>query len=210
MLEIGVLALQGDVAEHLHAIRQAGEKAKIHVSLRTVRTAAELEGLHGLLLPGGESTTLSLLLQQEGMMELMREISGIFGTCAGLILMAKEVEGQVQGQKGIEVLDVRVDRNAYGSQVDSFESPLEMVENGPDLCGKLRIPFIRAPKITRMGEGVRVLAKHPTTGEPVIVEQKAHGRFFLGAACHPEMRTSKTHEYFLSELAAALRTKAAP
>lgn len=199
MLQIGVLALQGDVAEHLEATRQAAQKGKLPVSLRTVRTAGELAGLHGLLLPGGESTTLSLLLQKNGMLEPMKEIPGLFGTCAGLILMAKEVEGKVEGQKGLEAMDVSVDRNAYGSQVDSFESVLEKAEGELDF-GKTKIPFIRAPKITRVGGGVRVLAKHPTTGEPVIVQQELPGKFYLGATCHPEMRTGKAHEYFLKKL----------
>ena len=208
MLEIGVLALQGDVAEHLEAARQAGAKTKIPMRLRTVRTADELAGLHGLLLPGGESTTLSLLLQKNAMIEPMRKIPGLLGTCAGLILMAKEVEGKSAEQECLGVLDVRVDRNAYGSQVDSFESALEKAgEGAPDLTGKLRIPFIRAPKIVRVGEGVHVLARHPNTGEPVIVQQKQAGKFYLGAACHPEMRTSRMHEYFLTHLQAALETK---
>jgi len=207
MIEIGVLALQGDVAEHLQAIRAASAKTKIPISLRTVRTAKELEGLHGLLLPGGESTTLSLLLQKEGMLEPMREIPGLFGTCAGFILMAKEVEGAVEAQHMLEVMDVKVDRNAYGSQVDSFESVLEMTGEKFDL-GKTRILFIRAPKIIKTGAAVTVLAKLPTTGEPVIIEERKPGRFFLGASCHPELRTSKAHEYFLKELMETLGAKA--
>ncbi|VVB57010.1 Pyridoxal 5'-phosphate synthase subunit PdxT [uncultured archaeon] len=204
MLEVGVLALQGDVAEHIEAARRAAEKKKIQIRLRTVRTAAELQGLQAILLPGGESTTLSLLLQKEGMLEPMKEIPALLGTCAGLILMAKHVEGKGPDQEGLELMDVQVDRNAYGSQVDSFESPLEMT--GQMDLGKTRIPFIRAPKITRVGEGVAVLAKHPTTGEPVVVEQKLPGKYYLGAACHPEMVSSKMHEYFLEQMQAALKS----
>ena len=125
MLQIGVLALQGGVHEHLDAVRGAADKAKIPISLRTVRTARELEGLQGLLMPGGESTTMSLLLQKNSMLEPTRNIPGLFGTCAGLILMAKEVEGKMQGQEGLDVMDVGVSRNAYGAQIDSFESVLE-------------------------------------------------------------------------------------
>ena len=130
--------------------------------------------------------------------------------------MAKEVDGNAQGQQGLGVMDVGVSRNAYGSQIDSFESRLEPEESkagagGPEpinLTGRLRIPFIRAPKITRVDEaaGVKVLARLPSSGEPVIVEQKLPGRFYLGAACHPEIKTTKVHEYFLQELQAALKT----
>ncbi len=204
MLEIGVLALQGDVAEHIQAARHASEKKKMQIRLRTVRTAQELAGLQGLLLPGGESTTLSLLLQKNSMLEPMKEIPGLFGTCAGLILMAKQVEGMVEGQKGLELMDVSVGRNAYGSQMDSFESIIECTGKGLDL-GKAKIPFIRAPKIIRVGAGVSILSKHPTTGEPVMVEEKMAGKFYLGAACHPEMVTSKAHEYFLEQLELGLK-----
>ena len=216
MQQIGVLALQGGVHEHLDAVRGAAEKARIPISLRTARTARELDGLQGLLLPGGESTTLSLLLQKNQMLEQMKNIPGLFGTCAGLILMAKEVEGKLQGQEGLDVMDVGVSRNTYGSQINSFESQLEagdgrVPSDGAEplnLTGRLRIPFIRAPRITRVDEaaGVKVLARLPSSGEPVIVEQKLPGRFYLGAACHPELKTAKVHEYFLRELATALKS----
>ncbi len=203
MLQIGVLALQGGVHEHLDAVRGAADKAKIPISLRTVRTARELEGLQGLLMPGGESTTMSLLLQKNSMLEPTRNIPGLFGTCAGLILMAKEVEGKMQGQEGLDVMDVGVSRNAYGAQIDSFESVLES-----EILPKMRIPFIRAPKITKVDEaaGVRILARLPKSNEPVIVEQRMPGRFYLGATCHPEIRTTRVHEYFLRALAAALKS----
>ncbi len=207
VLQIGVLALQGGVQEHINATRAAADKTKIPISLRTVRTANELAGLQGLLLPGGESTTLSLLLQKNSMLEPMKNIPGLFGTCAGLILMAKEVEGRVQGQEGLDVMDVGVNRNAYGVQIHSFESALQATDEKNNLTGRLRIPFIRAPKITKIDEnaGVKVLATLPKTGEPVIVEQRLAGRFYLGTTCHPELKTSKVHELFLKELQAALR-----
>ena len=210
MLSIGVLAFQGDVAEHLEAIRGASEKSRIEIKLRTVRTAEELAGVQGLLLPGGESTTLSLLLQKEKMLEPMRNIPGLFGTCAGLILMSKWTEGKVQGQVGLDVMDVGVSRNAYGAQIDSFESTLEPASEAADaldLTGRLKIPFIRAPRITKIdaSAGVRILAKLPSSGEPVIVQQKLSGKFYLGASCHPEMKTTKVHEYFLRELQTALQ-----
>lgn len=207
-MEIGVLAWQGGVQEHINAARSAADKAKIPISLRTVRTAGELAGLQGLLLPGGESTTLSLLLQKNNMLEPIRNIPGLFGTCAGLILMAKWVDGGVQGQQGLDVMDVGVSRNSYGAQIDSFETALHSADPENNLTGRLRIPFIRAPRITKVDEaaGVKVLATLPSSGEPAIVEQRLAGRFYIGAACHPEIKTTKVHEYFLRELQTALKT----
>ncbi|MDE1798378.1 MAG: pyridoxal 5'-phosphate synthase glutaminase subunit PdxT [Candidatus Micrarchaeota archaeon] len=202
MLNIGVLALQGGVAEHVSALRQASAKAKIPISLRTVRTARDLEGLHALLLPGGESTALSLLLEREGMFELMKRIPALFGTCAGLILMADEVDGAEPGQQSLGVMPITVTRNAYGTQSDSFESRLD-----GELTGKAKILFIRAPKISAMGEGVQVLSRLPKTNEAVIVEYRTSGRLLFGATCHPELTTSKVHEYFLKELAGTLGPK---
>ncbi len=202
MLNIGILALQGGVAEHVEAIREAGRKTKIGISLRTVRTAPELSGLHALLMPGGESTTLSLLLAKEGMLEPMKRIPALFGTCAGLILMAGEVEGAEANQQFLHVLPISIGRNAYGSQLDSFESVLE-----GGLTGKTKILFIRAPRISEVGEGVEVLARLPKTHEPVIVEFRAAGHLYFGATCHPELTTSRVHEYFLRELTAMLDKK---
>jgi 5'-phosphate synthase pdxT subunit len=199
MLNIGVLALQGGVAEHIDALRQASAKTKIPISLRTVRTAKELEGLHGLVLPGGESTTLSLLLQKEGMLEPIRQLPALFGTCAGLILMAQEIEGAETDQKFLHVLPIDISRNAYGSQLDSFENVLE-----GELTSKTKILFIRAPKIREVQEGVEIIARLPNSHEPVIVAYRPPGKFLLGATCHPEMTTSKVHEFFLKEMTATL------
>ncbi len=224
MLNIGVLALQGGVAEHVSALRQASERIEIPVSVRTVRTPEQLAGLDALLMPGGESTTLGLLLERQGMFGPIGAIPHLFGTCAGLILMAKEVEGKAEGQRGLALMDIRVSRNAYGSQSDSFESRLE-----GELTGKTKILFIRAPKILGVGPGVQVLASLPAKasaepappeashsekaspepghssvpGEPVIVMQKQPGRIFLGATCHPELTTGKVHEFFLKQVAGA-------
>ncbi|MFH1095516.1 MAG: pyridoxal 5'-phosphate synthase glutaminase subunit PdxT [Candidatus Micrarchaeota archaeon] len=198
MLNIGVLALQGGVAEHVSALRQASEKAKIPISVRTVRTPEQLAGLHALLMPGGESTVLSLLLERQGMLEPLRSVQHLFGTCAGLILMAKGVEGKAEGQRGLGLMDISVSRNAYGSQADSFESRLEGA-----LAGKTKILFIRAPKILKIGPNVQVLASLPGSNEPVIVMQKQAGRILLGATCHPELTTSKVHEFFLKQISDA-------
>ncbi|PIT84890.1 pyridoxal 5'-phosphate synthase glutaminase subunit PdxT [Candidatus Micrarchaeota archaeon CG10_big_fil_rev_8_21_14_0_10_45_29] len=193
MLKIGVLALQGNVIEHVKAMQKASEACGIEAQVVQARDAQDLEGLDAIILPGGESTTLSLLLERAGMLGLLKEINAIFGTCAGLILMAKKANGKIEGQKGLELMDVEIDRNAYGSQLDSFESVLSCA-----LLDDEKIMFIRAPKIKSIGAGVNVLAKLPDGGA-AIIEQEKEGKYYLGAACHPEMSTCKIHEYFLQK-----------
>jgi 5'-phosphate synthase pdxT subunit len=154
----GVLALQGDFAAHAKAFGAA-----------EVRTAAEIDRLDGLILPGGESTTMLKLAHGTGIEDAVRRLvdrgGWIFGTCAGAILLAREVVNPNQHSWGL--LDITIERNAYGRQVDSFESPLG--------------PFIRAPRIRRVGPGVRVL--ETWRGEPVLVRE---GRV-TAATFHPEL-----------------------
>lgn len=194
MLYVGVLALQGGVEEHMRTLAEAARKAKMHISLRSVRTNEELEGLDALAIPGGESTALSILMEKEGMLEKVRAVPALFGTCAGLILMAKEVDGAAGGQKFLSVMDVKVSRNAYGAQPHSFEAKINAGS-----IGEIKAIFIRAPKIISCGAGVDTLSS--IDGEPVLVEQKMPGRYFLGATFHPELTTAKVHEYFLKEAA---------
>ena len=163
-MRIGVLALQGDFAAHIAAMPGSIE----------VRTAREIEPLDALIIPGGESTTLLHLLQGSGIEESVRSLvargGAVFGTCAGAILLAKRVTNPDQSSWGL--IDIDVARNAFGRQVDSFEATLE-----PDYHGV----FIRAPRITRAGRDVQVLARW--NGEPVLVRQ---GRVFA-ATFHPEL-----------------------
>jgi len=160
----GVLALQGDFAAHIAMMPGAVE----------VRTAREIEPLEALVIPGGESTTLLNLLEGSGIEEAVRKLVGrggaIFGTCAGAILLAKRVSHPDQPSWGL--IDIDVERNAYGRQVDSFEGALD--------TGYPAV-FIRAPRIRRAGPGVEVLARWK--GEPVFVRQ---GRVFA-ATFHPEL-----------------------
>ena len=164
MTKTGVLALQGDFAAHIAAMPGSVE----------VRTAREIEPLDALIIPGGESTTLLHLLQgsgiEEGVRTLVARGGAVFGTCAGAILLAKRVTNPDQSSWGL--IDIDVARNAFGRQVDSFEATLE-----PDYHGV----FIRAPRITRAGRDVQVLARW--NGEPVLVRQ---GRVFA-ATFHPEL-----------------------
>jgi 5'-phosphate synthase pdxT subunit len=183
---VGVLALQGDFAAHATTLRGLGAE------VREVRRVAELQGLSGLVIPGGESTTLLHLMAAEPWFEailaLHREGGALFGTCAGAILLAREVLAPAQPSLGL--LDMSVERNAFGRQVQSFETTLDF-QGAP-----LRAAFIRAPRIRRVGPGVTVLARH--AGEPVLVEQ---GKV-MAATFHPEIAgEARVHERFLEAAA---------
>jgi 5'-phosphate synthase pdxT subunit len=186
-MTVGVLALQGDVSEHHEVLRG------LRVASFDVRTPADLAGVDRLIIPGGESTAISLLLQSSGLFQeiIARHIKRtlpIFGTCAGAILLAKRIEG-TNTPKSLALLNITIDRNAYGTQLDSFEERISV----PVLGRKpLRVSFIRAPKITATGEGVEILAMHKKV--PVLVRQGS----ILASACHPEVQCEiRLHEYFL-------------
>jgi pyridoxal 5'-phosphate synthase pdxT subunit len=170
----GVLALQGDFREHAAALAAAGAEPVL------VRTAGDLEGLRALVIPGGESTTMGALAERFGLMEPLRTAIGgglpTLGTCAGMILLASGTTGPTS-QPQLAVLDVVVERNAFGRQVDSFETDLEVA----GLEGPLRAVFIRAPWVRRTGPGVEVLAT--VDGHPVMVRQGT----VLGTSFHPEL-----------------------
>jgi len=181
---VGVLGLQGAVREHLRALARAG------IDGRTVRHPKELDDLAGLILPGGESTAISLL-GGNGVLDALREkIQGglpVFGTCAGMILLATEIEGVAPSRMCLGAMDITVSRNASGRQVDSFETTLSVRGVGDDVRGV----FIRAPFITRVGKGVEVLARHE--GIPVMARQ----RHVLAASFHPELTDDpRIHRFF--------------
>jgi len=184
---IGVMALQGDFARH------AATLARLAEPTREVRSREELEGLSGLILPGGETTTMLKLMERTGMdraiLDFFEKGGALFGTCAGLILLARQVTRPEQRSLGI--LDAEVERNSYGRQVDSFEADLEWTEDHVPVRGV----FIRAPRITRTGETMRVLAV--VDENPVLVR---NGRV-LAATFHPELTTdARLHRYFLEEV----------
>ena len=190
--KIGILALQGDFDAHRAAVERAGGEAEL------VRETAQLGGLDGLILPGGESTTMLKLMRYEGLFDPLVEFGRrrpMFGTCAGAILMAQHVANPEQESFGVVGLDV--ERNAYGRQIDSRVVELEPE---PDFArragpGKLEAVFIRAPIIRRAGPGVKVLARY--NGDPVLVEEDRH----LVATFHPELTAdSRVHRLFLEKL----------
>ncbi|HEX7745614.1 MAG TPA: pyridoxal 5'-phosphate synthase glutaminase subunit PdxT [Micromonosporaceae bacterium] len=197
---IGVLALQGDVREHVRALTAVGAEA------RPVRRPEELEAVAGLVIPGGESTTISKLVD---IFELREPIdkrieSGlpVYGSCAGMIMLATEVLDGRPDQRGFRGIDMTVRRNAFGRQVDSFEAPVKIDGmSGPDF----HAVFIRAPWVERVGEGVQVLGR--------IVDGAAAGRIvavrqgsLLATAFHPEITGDlRVHRYFVELVRAAAR-----
>jgi len=188
--KIGVIALQGAFAEHRAALEALGA----HVT--DIRGPEGLAGLDGIVLPGGESTTMSLLLGSSGLGDALAErlADGVptFGTCAGLILLAAEVADGRPDQRSFGVLDVSVLRNGYGRQRDSFEAELTIPAVGSDPFPGV---FIRAPRITRVGGGVEVLAS--LEGDPVLVRQGP----LLAAAFHPELSGDlRLHHLFLERV----------
>ena len=187
---IGVLALQGDFAAHARVLTRLGAEAL------EVRRVAELPYLDGLVLPGGESTTLLNLMDDEPWFPALREFhargGALLGTCAGAILLAREVRSPAQ--PSLSLLDVAIERNAFGRQIDSFETRLL----APALGGTLSGVFIRAPRFRALGPGVSVLAE--LDGEPVLVRE---GRVLAGTF-HPELTgDGRLHRYFLDMTRAA-------
>ena len=189
---VGVLALQGDFREHEHALSGCG------VATRRVRTVEDLEGIDALVVPGGESTTMSNLALRWGLMEPLRELvrGGLpaYGSCAGMIMLADPIEGGRPDQETIGGLDVTVLRNAFGRQVDSFEADIEIPVLGPT---PLHAVFIRAPWVEQAGEAVQVLGRvpvGPAAGRIVAVRQ-GH---LLATSFHPELTGDmRVHEYFV-------------
>lgn len=184
---VGVLALQGDFEAHRSAIERAGGKAV------AVRTADDLRNVDGLVIPGGESTTMLKLLNDEEMFEPVRHFGmqkPVFGTCAGAILLASEV--LKPAQDSLRLVDMTIERNAYGRQIDSRIAEIETD------AGRTEAVFIRAPIIRRVGENARVLAQYG--GDPVLVEQGRH----LVATFHPELsRDVSIHRRFLDKVRAS-------
>lgn len=184
-MRIGVLALQGDVREHIKMCQSLG------VDTLEVRSTQALSGLDGLIIPGGESTTISKLIDLFLMREPLRQFAlqgnAVFGTCAGMITLASDIIDSASNQKSLGLMDISVQRNAFGSQLDSFEGEINF--RGENI----NVAFIRAPIVTRVGDGVEVLSKLQN-GAVVAVRQEN----LLATSFHPEITGEKSvHEYFL-------------
>ena len=187
-MRVGVLALQGDFREHLAALE------KIGVAAIPVKKAEEIEAIDALIIPGGESTTIAKLARTFGVFEsIQKRITGgmpVYGSCAGLILLANKVIDGIVGQETFGGLDITARRNAFGRQVDSFEGEIEFKG-----IGKLNGVFIRAPWVEEIGDGVEVLAT--SHGHPVAVRKGN----ILATSFHPELTSDyAVHKYFVEEL----------
>jgi 5'-phosphate synthase pdxT subunit len=186
--KVGVVAIQGDFEKHLEALRRCGVKPE---NLVEVRTPEDLALVSRIILPGGESTTVGMLMERFGLGEALRNRakSGmpVWGTCMGMILMAREIQGRPH-QFSLGLLDVQIQRNAFGAQVHSFEEELEV----KGLEEPITAVFIRAPVVTLLGAGVESLAVHE--GKIVAVRQGA----LLGTSFHPELTDDlQMHRLFL-------------
>jgi 5'-phosphate synthase pdxT subunit len=193
---LGVLALQGDVREHVRMVRQLGASAV------EVKRPDDLDDVEGLVLPGGESTTMSMLLESSGLFEPLtariRTGLPVLGTCAGMILLANEVVGGRPDQRSFAAIDISVRRNGFGRQSESFEADLEIESLGPP---SMRAVFIRAPYVERVGPGVEVLASVRAGGDgrehAVLCRE---GRITV-AAFHPELAgDARLHQLLLSDV----------
>lgn len=185
-MKIGVLALQGAFREHARMLQQLGADTVL------VKLPKHLDGIEGLVIPGGESTTIGKLMREYDLLEPIRAMGQeglpVFGTCAGMIVMAKEIEGAEEPHLGL--MSVRVNRNSFGRQRESFEADLEMPAVGDEPYPAV---FIRAPHVTQVGAGVDVLAKYD---DRIVAAREGN---FLALSFHPELTDDpRIHKYFLS------------
>ncbi|PZD96367.1 pyridoxal 5'-phosphate synthase glutaminase subunit PdxT [Paenibacillus sambharensis] len=194
-MKIGVLALQGAVAEHLRSLELAGAETV------AVKRVEQLEELDGLVIPGGESTTIGKLMRKYGFMEAVKEFSDqgkpLFGTCAGLIVLADRIDGQDEAH--LSLMNMTVSRNAFGRQRESFEADLDV----KGMSEPLRAVFIRAPLIKEVRDGVEVLSEYK--GE-IVTARQGH---LLACSFHPELTDDYSlHAYFLEMVREAAAAKA--
>src|SRR5512143_763242 len=189
-MKIGVLALQGDFAEHIAMLK------KLKVDALEVRLPEHLKGLDGLIIPGGESTTIGKLATDFGLIEPLREFGrqhAIWGTCAGAIFLSRDAR---RDQPLLGLMDIKVERNAFGRQVESFEADLDVpeLEQATGRDGPYHAVFIRAPIIASVGEDAKILASTPD--RKIVAAQQGH---FLATSFHPELtHDTRFHEYFLT------------
>jgi len=190
-LRVGVVGVQGAVSEHEMVVRSLG-----HEAIR-VNKPAHLDGVKAIIIPGGESTTISKLLDITGLFDRIRTLGEdgfpVWGTCAGLILLAKKGDDQVKstGQKLLGLMDMKISRNAFGRQRESFETELDIGK----VASGFRCVFIRAPAITGVWGGCKVLAKY---GDFVVAAEEGN---LFATAFHPELSgDTRVHEYFLSKV----------
>ena len=193
MIKIGVLALQGAVREHIQSLEQCGVEAV------AVKRKEELQELDGLILPGGESTAMRRLIDKYDFMDALKEFARagkpMFGTCAGLILLAKEVVGNSEPHIG--VMDVKVERNSFGRQKESFEADLAI----RNVADSFQAVFIRAPHIVEAGENVEILSKH---NDRIVAAREGQ---YLGCSFHPELTDNHSLTAYFVEMVKEAKQK---
>ncbi|WHY77648.1 pyridoxal 5'-phosphate synthase glutaminase subunit PdxT [Neobacillus sp. WH10] len=193
MVKIGVLALQGAVREHINSLEACGVEAI------AVKRKEELQDLDGFILPGGESTAMRRLIDKYNFMDALKEFARegkpMFGTCAGLILLAKELVGYSEPHIG--VMDIKVERNSFGRQVDSFEADLAI----KDVAESFPAVFIRAPHIVEAGENVEILSKH---NDRIVAAREGQ---FLGCSFHPELTDNHRLTAYFVEMVKEAKAK---
>jgi len=198
-MNIGVLGIQGDIEEHIAALKIAMNKLNVNGKIVWVKKPKDLENLNGLIIPGGESTTIGALMKYNNLLEALKnrieDNLALWGTCAGLIIMAKKTYDKIVGETSqplLGIIDMVVERNTYGRQKDSFEVDLNIpiIGNKP-----FRGVFIRAPSIKEVGPTVEILAT--LDSKPVAIQQGPH----MGTTFHPELTNdTRLHEYFLNNI----------
>lgn len=194
-MRIGVIGFQGAVSEHIAALDRAFAVSGINGSSQTIRTDAELEACDGLIIPGGESTTISRHMMRLGLtdkiLSMAKAGTPVMGTCAGTVILAKELDDAADDEKVelLELMDMVVRRNAFGRQRDSFEQELDVAGLGK----KFKAVFIRAPVILEVGDGVEIMAE---TDEGIVMAKQGN---LLAVAFHPELTDDpRIHNYFLT------------
>lgn len=192
---VGVLALQGDFKEHINILK------KMNIKTKEIKLPGQLDEIDGLIIPGGESTTINKLFEKYGFREklegLIKSGKPIFGTCAGLIVLSCTM---VDEEKQLGLIDIDIERNAYGRQIESFEKYISLNLNQAVRDKKFNSIFIRAPKITRTGKNVKILGRH--NGEVVLARDKN----ILVCAFHPELTDdTRIHQYFITMIVENLK-----
>ncbi|MFY9325141.1 MAG: pyridoxal 5'-phosphate synthase glutaminase subunit PdxT [Candidatus Nanopelagicales bacterium] len=192
---VGVLALQGDVREHAKMLLDLG------VAVTLVKKATDLSSLDGLVIPGGESTTISMLINRANLMQPLRDFikteKAVYGSCAGMILLSDQLLDGRTDQETIGGIDITVRRNAFGRQVDSFEKEIDLGAIG---ISKFMAVFIRAPLVEKVGGQVEIIAALPNTGQDSRIVMVQQGKL-LATSFHPELTgDNRIHKYFISLL----------
>lgn len=191
-LRFGILSYHGDVIEHKNALITAAKELNLEIEVVEVRSDSNLSDLSALIIPGGESNIMYKLAERYGVFEKLKQIPCIFGTCAGAIMLSKEIDGAEEGQKSLCLLDIKSKRNAYGRQSDSFEALIHTS------LGDVTALFIRAPIIEVTSKKAHVLAIFDS--KVVAVDQETSSSYFLATTFHPELNTTLFHRHFIKKV----------